>query len=207
MSEPKKAVALEVLARLHPIDELAALTVEEAGTSPQDDTMIPFEEVLGTLPNSHLAGDVGLHFEGRFEYADALAIEVARQLHDDSGVPLREGLRIASYTGAVSKYFDHRTDHGDFWIAVAAARNDWGDGDRGKTHVTSFGPNEFWSTMHFAGAFENVAGDINGWMMVDAREYGAMPARIIMANVSTADRRLRKRADDLGIKITGNAFA
>jgi hypothetical protein len=205
MSEPAKGVALDVLARLHQTTIYGIKPFVEAPDHVKALVEAP-DDVRENMPSPYLDGDADLLWRGRYPYAAALGIEVARQLHDDSGVPLAEGLRISSYTGAVRGFFGH-SGADDFWIAIVAARNDWGDGPRGTWPVTGFGPQEFWSTMHFAGTFDQVIAAIKDWMTGDASEYGASPARIFMANVSTADRRLRKRAAALGIQIAGNDFA
>lgn len=194
MIDPAKGIALDALARLH---QTTAADLRALIVVPDPD--------LDNMPNASLAGDLDLLFANRYDYAAALSIEIARQLHDDKGLPLSEGLRLASYTGAVRLFLDRSHDE-DFWVAIVGSRNEWGKEPRGAWPVGTFGPAEFWSTMHFAGSFHYIASEIATWMRADAREYGSVPARIFMANVSTADRRLRKRAADLGIKIAGNAF-
>lgn len=144
-----------------------------------------------------------------YTYADALAVEIARQLHDNSGVPMLEALRIVAYTGAVPRFFEHAAKQPhlakavtDFWAAITSARNTWGKTPRGKTPVTSFGPGEYWATMHFAGSFDHVAQQIKVSMAKEGIDYpDSDTARIFWVNASAADRRLRKRAADLQIDL------
>lgn len=146
----------------------------------------------------------------RFSYADALEIEVARQLSDNSGVPINEALRLGVYAMAVQAYLDGGSaeTRGDFWMAVVASRNTWGKSPRGSWPVTGFGPKEYWAELHFTGSLGAITGEISEWIGRDqANHPDSDPARIVMANVSTADRRLRKRAAELGIAIVGNEFS
>ncbi|MBN8976329.1 MAG: hypothetical protein J0I08_07615 [Rhizobiales bacterium] len=146
----------------------------------------------------------------RFTYAVALEIEVARQLSDNSGVPISEALRLGVYTMAVQGYVNGASANtsGDFWMAVVASRNTWGKEPRGSWPVTGFGPKEYWAELHFSGSLGAIAGEISEWIGRDQINHpDSDPARIVMANVSAADRRLRKRATELGIKVVGNEFA
>jgi len=142
-------------------------------------------------------------FKREFAYGDALAIEVARQLADKDGVPLAEAVRLTSYTSAVDHYMArpyNGTGATDFWLAVTGSRNTWGDLPRGSWPVTGFGPKEYWAELHFTGSLGEITGEIATWIGRDQVQHpDSDPARIIFANVSAADRRLRKRAADLGI--------
>jgi hypothetical protein len=168
-------------------------------------------EDMRSLINSH---EMLLPFDSfklEFAYRDALAIEVARQLADKDGVPLAEAVRLTSYTSAIEHYTQcsyNGTGAPDFWLAVTASRNTWGDEPRGSWPVTGFGPKEYWAELHFTGSLGEVTGEIAIWIGRDQVQHpDSDPARIILANVSAADRRLRKRAADLGIAIVGNEFS
>jgi hypothetical protein len=150
----------------------------------------------------------------RYSYRDALAIEIARQMNDDSGIcggpSVLEGLRIVSYTGAVPLYFDYTVSQPhvakaltDCWLAVFSSRHSCDEWGRGKSvPVTSFGASEYWSSMHVVGSFDQVTREIKQAMTDDTLRYpDTDPGRVFMANVSAADRRLRKRASDLGIHV------
>ena len=155
-----------------------------------------------------------------FRYGDALAVEIARQLNDDTGVTsgpsILESLRIVSYSAAVPLYFEYIAGQPhlakamtDFWLAVSSARNSWGARPRGNTpELTGFGSAEYWSNMHFTGSFDQVCVAVKQWMTKETTEYpDTDPGRVFMVNVSTADRRLRKRAKELQIGIVGDEFA
>lgn len=164
---------------------------------------------LPELSGAFLPGDLNLHFRGKFQFIDALAIEVARQMSDDSGILLKEAVRLVSYTGAVTEFIGRENPtqsaakaDSDFWLSVLGARASWGDQPRGKWPVTGFGPGECWHRMHFTGAFDAITTCMLEWMQHDEAEWpDSDPARIFMANVSAADRRLRKRAGELGITV------
>lgn len=144
----------------------------------------------------------------RYQFADALTLEIARQLSDNSGLPLKEALRLIMYTMAVPSFPDAAASGEDFWLGVLSSRNTWGSQPRGSWPVTGFGPKEYWAEMHFAGLLSAVTAEISEWIARDTETYpDSDPARIIMTNVSAADRRLRKRASEMGISIAGNEFA
>lgn len=142
-----------------------------------------------------------------YSYADALAVELARQLSDQYGLPLASALHFVGYTGAVEhyavadkRYSPERKGDYDFWVAVTGARNSWGDDARGSLSVTGFGVSEFWTTMHFHGTFDQVTAQIKSQILRDGIDYSDSDfARLFMANVSAADRRLQKRIGDLGL--------
>lgn len=148
----------------------------------------------------------------KFSYEDILTIELARQLHDDRGLPLADAFKIVSYTGAVRHFLSRddrlpivdspmKTLH-DFWAAIVAARATW-TGPRGDGWHTTFGPDECWHTMHFTGTFKTVTAEIESWMLYDEKEWpDSDPARIFFVNVSAADRRLRTRAKAFNIALT-----
>lgn len=145
-------------------------------------------------------------FKTRFNFSDALELEIARTLSDKDGLPLSEALRLSAYTMAVDSYLaGQQSSNGagqDFWLAVTASRNTWGSAPRGMTPVTSFGPGEYWAEMHYIGSLGTIMGEISESIGRDQVQYpDSDPARIFMCNVSAADRRLRKRAADLGIDL------
>jgi hypothetical protein len=162
-------------------------------------------EAMRSMINSHEMILPFDRFKREFTYLDALEIEVARQLADKDGVPLTEAVQLTSYTSAVGHYAQRSyngTGAPDFWLAVTASRNTWGDHPRGSWPVTGFGPNEYWAELHFTGSFGEVTGEIAIWIGRDQVQHpDSDPARIILANVSAADRRLRKRAAELGIEL------
>jgi hypothetical protein len=151
-------------------------------------------------------------FKHRFDFPDALEIEIARQMSDKAGVPINEAFRLSMYTNAIPTYLACKnSDQGsrqDFWLAVVASRNTWVSEPRGSCPVTGFGLKEYWAEMHYTGSLGTIMGEISESIGRDQVLHpDADPARIFMANVSAADRRLRKRAAELGIKIAGNDFA
>lgn len=164
--------------------------------------------------------DIRAFATDRYSYGDALAVEIARQLNDDSGISsgpsVLESLRVVSYAGAVPLYFEYLSAAPhlakaltDFWLAVSSSRNSCDESSRMESiRVTNFGPAEYWSNMHFAGSFSQVIEQVRQWMTRETTEYpDADPSRLFMANVSAADRRLRARAEEIGIRIVGNEFA
>lgn len=200
MSDLKPGIALNTLAVLSQmsVDELKAIV---------DAKMPDFQGF--TIGDFVLDGP---YPPGAFPVSAALKIEVARQLSDNSGLPLLESLRIVSYTGAVDHYdrYDCKSalndKAADLWMAIVGARNTWGGDEprRGSIEVTNFGPTEFWSTAHYKGSFAFVTDSILERMTRESLDYpDADVARVFMANVSAADRRLRKRAAEFGIEIGG----
>jgi hypothetical protein len=161
------------------------------------------------LASSFLASEVNRRNRMRWDYSDALAVETARQFHDDSGLPFVEAARLISYTRAFPAYFEAVSapnvpskTTSDFWIAVSASRNTWGSSPRGSWPLTGFGSGEYWAQMHFNGTLDDVMHEIKKWMLMDeALHPDSDPARIFLCNVSAADRRLRRRAADLGIDV------
>ncbi len=189
MTNPKGgSLALQQLA------ELSQMTVEDVLRIVSDDSLTPKP----------------VQFARLFSFSDALEIEIARQMNDNNGVPLNEAFRLSVYTAALASYGVHNTSGSsqDFWMAVAASRNTWGTEPRGIWPITGFGPKEYWAELHFTGALGAITSEISEWIGRDRVQHpDSDPARIIMCNVSAADRRLRKRAADLGLKIVGANFA
>lgn len=192
MSETKGSLALKQFA------ELNQMSVEDMRS------LIRNHEILFVY-TSLQEGQSPHSSNRKFSLPDALAIEVARTLSDKDGVPLVEAFRLIVYTMAVEHYIARSyngTGAPDFWLAVTASRNTWGASQRGSVPVTSFGPKEYWAELHFTGSFGEVTGEIATWIGRDQVQHpDSDPARIIFANVSAADRRLRKRAADLGIDL------
>ena len=147
----------------------------------------------------------------RYSFREAVAIEAARQIADDGGLSMENALRITGPN--IAQFFEPRESHisktlSDFWIGVARARNTWGAAPRGAFPVTGFGEGEYWSGVHFFGTLDRVVAEMRYWQQHDENEHpDSDPAAIFLSNVSAADRRLRKRAADLGIKIDENEFA
>ncbi|MCW5694555.1 MAG: hypothetical protein KIT48_19520 [Pseudolabrys sp.] len=147
----------------------------------------------------------------RYSYREALAIEAARQLTDDGGLSMESAMRIV--ISNIGRYFEYRcSDSGktdsDFWIGVTRARNTWDQAKepRGSYPVTSFGPGEFWSGNHYAGALAEVLTTTQEWQRHDEQMYPESdPAAIFLTNISAADRRLRQRAGDL-IEVDADEF-
>lgn len=139
-----------------------------------------------------------------FSYLDALMIELTRQLQDDGGIP------AAVAAGFVWNAIGHGIDDwsrpgsagNDHWIAMLRWRNTWFDGPRGSIPVTILGMKEYWSTAHFGGSLQTVQADIAEAIKSYSDDHpDSDAARIVMANVSAADRRLRKRAAEMGIDL------
>ncbi|TFV75843.1 hypothetical protein E4K64_14755 [Bradyrhizobium frederickii] len=161
------------------------------------------EELLNIL-NDPAPKAIG--FSGRYNFADALEIEIARQMSDKAGVPLNEAFRLSMYTMAVQSFLSHRSVTSgslvDFWFAVAASRNTWGSAPRGMWPVTGFGAREYWAEMHYTGSLVVIMEEITQSIGRDQAHYpDSDPARIVMCNISAADRRLRKRAAELVIEL------
>ncbi|MGL3106683.1 hypothetical protein [Bradyrhizobium sp. BR 1432] len=145
-------------------------------------------------------------FKKRFDFADALEVEIARQMSDNSGVPMNEAFRLSMYTMAAQSFLAYEAagngSSQDFWFAVTASRNTWGSAPRGSWPLTGFGPKEYWAEMHYIGSLGTIMGEISESIGRDQVQYpDSDPARITMCNVSAADRRLRKRAAELGIEL------
>lgn len=137
-----------------------------------------------------------------FTYGDVLGIEVARQLHDDGGMPLADAAKLV-WSAGVAVLWESlgKGSPKDFWIAVVRHRNTWTPSTpRGSFPVTLFGALEYWSSAHFSGMLADINRDIADYVSRVERDHpDSDPARIILTNVSAADRRLRKRAAALGI--------
>jgi hypothetical protein len=204
MSEPKRGIALDGLADLSQMSvaDLKALL----------DTKLP--EYSNFSIGEFVLDAFGYDrpdFKG-FSLSAALAIEVARQLADDGGIPLIAALKTVIYTGAVSLFPDddippQELANNDFWVAVLGTRSDWwGESPRVGWPETAFGPSEVWLKSHYEGTFDHVTTAIKIRMADDAA--GAMEgaadvdsSRVFMTNVSAAARRLRKRAHGMGLEI------
>ena len=149
-------------------------------------------------------------FKGAFRYSDALQIEVARQLSDEDGPALADAAKFCSHALGNGYVFQPKQmgvlyDH---WFGAFRSRNTWGSEPRGTWPVTAFGAGEYWSAMHCSGPLHQCHAEISFWLAHDEAQYpDSDPARIFLVNVSAADRRLRKRAAQLGIAIVGNEFA
>jgi hypothetical protein len=147
-----------------------------------------------------------------FSYADALEIEVARQLSDDHGIPLRAASKLASNAGAA---FALDISYGtksasDFWVAIVQSRNTcpetsrpWAYGAKKSTL-----PDEYWSSCYFSGTFAEASRAVADYIeRQDEDVPDADASRVFMANASAADRRLRKRAAKIGVDIVDGEFA
>lgn len=154
----------------------------------------------------------------RYRYADALSVEVSRQISDRNGITLEAAREIIVGSDAIRSFLNVRSvstgsewsdnPKADFWVGSVFFRNTWPAHKRRKTEVSSFGPTEFWSSDHFSGTIEFVTKEIERWIEHTAEQYpDADPARIFLVNVSAADRRLRRRAEQFGIRVIGNEFA
>lgn len=138
-----------------------------------------------------------------FAFSDALMIEVARQLHDDGGMPMIDASRLALNAGGVAELARSSDFSHDFWIAVVRHRNTWNPSTpRGSFPVTLFGEQEYWSSAHFSGRLSDINRDISDYVSRVQHDHPASDAsRIVITNISTADRRLRQRAASLGIDL------
>ncbi len=152
----------------------------------------------------HLWPNPRPHEAALHPYENALAFELARQLSDDGGISLPHAFVQVSYASAVEQFLSADRDS-DQWMAVMESRNDWGRDQRESYPsfpATSFGPGEYWSKARFFGSFGDVMIKIGARIYQESMETPEPdPARIILANVSAADRRLRKRAAELGISL------
>ena len=137
-----------------------------------------------------------------FTYGDVLMIEVARQLHDDGGMPMADASKLVWNAGVAAglEKSGGGVSH-DFWIAVVRHRNTWNPSTpRGSFPVTLFGASEYWSSAHFSGTLADINREIAEYVSTTERDHpDSDPARIVLTNASAADRRLRKRAAALGI--------
>jgi len=167
---------------------------------------LPFVSAGDSISMSRLAGR-GV----RYSYLEALAIEAARQLADDGGLSMENAMRIVG--SGVANFFNSSDQNrskvlSDFWVGVARARNSWGKEPRGAYPATSFGPSEYWSGAHFFGSLDRVFGELRYWQQHDEDAHpDSDSAAIFLSNISAADRRLRKRAAELGIRIDATIFA
>jgi hypothetical protein len=167
--------------------------------------------VLNQLsPKEHKA--LPLELGGDPTYGRAVAIEVARQLSDNGGLPMSTAAKVCLNTAAVAGYFKHGEGSGllsDYWVGIVQSRNSWNESvSRSWVPVTNFGEREYWATTHYGGSLAEVYSWMTYEMVLNEQQHpDSDPARIFMANVSAADRRLRKRAAELGIEIDGNEFA
>lgn len=140
----------------------------------------------------------------QFSYDEALMVEVARQIHDDGGLPLAVASNIV-WNGI--DFADMRATPDDYWVAVIRSRNTWDDSvQRGSWPVTLIGVGEYWSSAYFAGSLSHVQNKLSGYIN-QSRETDSDPARILITNVSAADRRLRRRAAAKGIAVINSEFA
>jgi hypothetical protein len=147
------------------------------------------------LPGCYLANEIALG--KRLHYSDALAIELARQVSADWSISMEEALRIASYAGAVEGFMAsaprniHRKFLSDFWFAViafdASSDGEFSDDRRFKGH--------------YAGTWHEATGQIAARFQEEESEEGTTPFRVLLINVSAADRRLIARAKKLDIGI------
>lgn len=137
----------------------------------------------------------------QFTHLDALMIELTRQLQDDGGISPAVASRFVWNSIGVGDWSANarRADH---WIAMVRWRNTWGSAPRGSWPITLLGPKEYWSTAHFAGSFSAIQGEIAEAIETYSADHpDSDAARILMTNVSAADRRLRKRAAEMGIDL------
>lgn len=158
------------------------------------------------LPGLHLPEE--LRRGKMLTYADALAIFVARQFGDDWGIPLDQALRLTSHAGSIEGFLDYQPAVGtrnrtlsDFWsaiIQIVVANKD---------HAKSgIGPKEYRVAGHYTGPLHQISAEITHRLSTDEDCFDGEPTRILLVNVSAADRRLRKWAEGLGIGIVGFEF-
>lgn len=189
MNAPAKGFPLSLLASV-------SQTTVEALTELLNE---PYSGADLTLGQMALDGPDSL---GEYAFNDALAIELARQLSEQSGLSLSSALRFVSYTGAVDHYASHlkqypsdRKADCDFWAAMSTIRSTASGDTVPRAALTSFGSSEYWSSLHFHGTFDEVTSGLKSQMIRDAAIYPEADfARVFMTNVSAADRRLRERA-------------
>lgn len=208
MNEPKGGIALDALAKLSQMNAGDLQSV--LGTKLPEYGDFSVEEFVLDVP----AYD---RRQKRFPLSAALAIEIARQLSDEGGIPLVAAFKLIVYTGAL-RHFEQRAGEKtraedrpdrDLWVAVLGARNTWGNSPREGWPVSGFGADECWAYGHYEGTYDAITAAIKSRMIRDtvgADMDDIEPsdfARVFMVNVSAADRRLHKRAADLGIKIEG----
>lgn len=207
MTNPARGLGVDDLARL------SQMTPEEI--KPLLDTRLP-EYGNFTVAEFHLNQDIhhlNPDLRGNFPSSSALTMEIARQLSDDGGLPLVDALQAVSYTGAVKHFASHEGRHShpthradtDLWVGVLGIRSDWGTSPREGWPVTGFGAGECWMRGHFEGTFDQVTAAVKSRMVRDTVDVDGIDfadhARLFMTNVSAADRRLRKRAKELGIAL------
>ena len=226
MTSANNTISTEMLARLMLTD---AEEIASWRAKADQQAVLPSggqEDEFPLLEPVNWPVDVDAVYTKRYRFCDALAIEIARQLSDDTSVsegpPMLAALDIVAYTDAVQSYFEFEAANRppikpltDFWIAVASARHTF-EGDSRPFPVSAFGPGEYWSNIHVVGSFDQVMRGIKLWMTRETNknksappyiDHDADPARISMANVSSATRRLIARANDLGIEVVRNEFA
>lgn len=158
------------------------------------------------LPGIHLASEISLG--KRLAYADALAIFVARQFGDDWGIPLGRALRLTAYAGSIRGFLNYQPTSNinhralnDFWAAILQIT--FVNSDFSKSGI---GPKEERISGHYTGPLHQVSAEIAHRISTDETALDGEPTRVLLVNVSAADRRLRQRAKELGIVISGSEF-
>lgn len=148
----------------------------------------------------------------RFFFADALSIEVAKQLRADGGVSPKSAAEILTNTGGVALYLrtglDNRDKTKDFWLGALKSRNTYAGANRPHMIASEMNDAEISSAAHAAGPYAVVTAELHRQIVLDSELYpDADAARIVFVNVSAADRRLRTRAEALGVHIVDGEFA
>jgi hypothetical protein len=134
-------------------------------------------------------------------YADALAIFVAGQIERDCHYSFQEGLRLLSYAGGIEAFRDYHATADyrtldDFWLGKVLVHV---DGEPLPSMPSTFA--DYQVPGHYVGPLHQVMAQINHRISMDEVCKGVAPSSIILVNISTANRRLRRRADALGIDL------
>jgi len=226
MNSAKNTIPTDLLARLM-LTDAAEIASWRANADQQ--AMLPKIELGAEFPIMEPFSwpvEVDSIYTHEYRFSDTLALEIARQLSDDTsisvGPPMLAALDVVAYTGAVQRFFEYDAMHQppikpitDFWIAIASARHDLEEGER-PFAITAIGGDEYWSNIHVSGSFDQVTQGIKQWIVRETNEYTPEPphterdrvdaGRVFLVNVSTAARRLIGRAQAMGIKIVENEF-
>lgn len=117
-----------------------------------------------------------------YSFADLLTIEVAKQLYEksDQGISWKRAFNIAAFSGGIDEFLNGGNSRAeDFWIAELYSANESGAG--GKAEAPA------------AGSLSSIVDEIKSFQK-NNRYFPDAPSRILMTNVSAADRRLHARA-------------
>ena len=155
------------------------------------------------LPGIHLPSEI--ERGKRLSFADALAVEVARSIQFELDIPLSRALRLTSYAGGIEGFLDYRPNDQvvgrlltDYWMAVVNLRS---------THLENGARSDVAISGHYVGPLHQTMAEISNRFAKEEGDFDADPSRMLLINISAANRRLRQRATSYGIGVYENEFA